>query len=529
MVLVVVSAPGEVGQRPSEIPAPAATTSLPPSGCQAPVHRQLDFWLGEWEVRNALGGDDAPAARSRVTSVSNGCAVLEDYTAPTGYHGVSLSFFDGSRGAWRQLWMDASGQPLEKSGGPRDGGFVLEGRRADGALSRTTWTTDGAAGVRQVIELSQDGGDTWQTTFDGRYRRASAAADPACEAVEGVAALPLDRMILFGELHGTDRSPAAFGAVACQVARERGELVVGLEIGHAEQERVDRFLSGAAEAAAASDAEPVVSPTLRSYRQGVEVVRRALAALGGEEALAAAGGVTLEGAGTFDLATRLQGMHPDRPQPVAAEEHLAVDLAGGRVAYETHARVNPDADEWIRYVYDDEGRMLIVLLLERRAFWVDGEGDHRRRIARAVPHLLLRDALAAHRTLRDLGPVDGRRAVAAMLPGGEPITLFFDPQRHLLTGFEMRPLHPVGHELSRPRPRAGDAVVRRVARRIGPGAGDDLLDPRLGAGHERTARPDPGRRVAVVAGGRGRRREEPMTTAYTALPHWRQLENFVIA
>lgn len=73
---------------------------------------------------------------------------------------------------------------------------------------------------------------------------AAAAADPACEPVEGVAALPSDRMILFGEMHGTDRSPEAFGAVACHLARGRGELVVGLEISHTEQERIDRFLAG---------------------------------------------------------------------------------------------------------------------------------------------------------------------------------------------------------------------------------------------------------------------------------------------
>ena len=82
------------------------------------------------------------------------------------------------------------------------------------------------------------------TVFDGRYRRVAAAGARSCEEVSGVDTLPLDRMILFGELHGTDRSPAAFGAVACRVARERGGLVVGLEISHREQERIERFLAG---------------------------------------------------------------------------------------------------------------------------------------------------------------------------------------------------------------------------------------------------------------------------------------------
>ena len=51
-----------------------------------------------------------------------------------------------------------------------DGAMVLEGIDAD-ARHRITWIRDGDD-VRQLWETSRDDGETWETAFDGRYRRA---------------------------------------------------------------------------------------------------------------------------------------------------------------------------------------------------------------------------------------------------------------------------------------------------------------------------------------------------------------------
>jgi hypothetical protein len=40
-----------------------------------------------------------------------------------------------------------------------------------------------------------------------------------------------------------------------------------------------------------------------------------------------------------------------------------VDWGGDRLAYETHAPVNPDVDEWVRYVFDANDRTLMALRL----------------------------------------------------------------------------------------------------------------------------------------------------------------------
>lgn len=192
---------------------------------------------------------------------------------------------------------------------------------------------------------------------------------------------------------------------------------------------------GGAVAAEASDLS-ADSSTFESYRRALDVVERGLSALGGTARLEGAGGITLVGNGTLDLSTRMQGMRPDRPDPVPIEKRLAVDLRGHRLAYETHGRVNPDADEWIRFLFDAEGRQLVVLRLGGQAFWVPGDEDHRRRYERIVPHLLLEDALDRRETLRHLGRHGDEEVVSVTLATGDPMSLLFDTESGLLVGFE---------------------------------------------------------------------------------------------
>jgi hypothetical protein len=61
---------------------------------------------------------------------------------------------------------------LQLEGGIEDGNMVLSGTRqtADGeVIDRITWITLEGERVRQLWELSADGGKTWQILFDGMY------------------------------------------------------------------------------------------------------------------------------------------------------------------------------------------------------------------------------------------------------------------------------------------------------------------------------------------------------------------------
>ena len=143
-----------------------------PQGCTAPEHRQFDFWVGEWDVTNPAG---KPAGGNRIESILGGCALREMWTGAGGSHGTSYNAWDRQRRRWHQTWIDDGGLVLRLEGGFADGRMVLQGETLDSTgsavLNRITWQETGPGAVRQLWEVSSDGGKTWGVAFDGRYRK----------------------------------------------------------------------------------------------------------------------------------------------------------------------------------------------------------------------------------------------------------------------------------------------------------------------------------------------------------------------
>ena len=147
-----------------------------PAACSEPERRQFDFWLGEWEVRDAKGN---LAGRNTISELFDGCALREEWRGASGHRGTSLNAWSPLRGGWHQTWVDASGLLLELEGGLRGGAMVLEGLAAlpgeeVARRHRISWSVlaDDPRVLRQHWEASTaDRG--WETIFDGRYRRVS--------------------------------------------------------------------------------------------------------------------------------------------------------------------------------------------------------------------------------------------------------------------------------------------------------------------------------------------------------------------
>lgn len=142
--------------------------------CAGEEFRQFDFWIGEWDVT----AGERSAGRNRITSILGGCALLEEYTATTGgYEGKSFNIYDSTAREWHQSWVDNQGLLLQLRGGLEDGSMVLSGERTDRegkpVIDRIRWTPNGDGTVQQTWEVSPDGGETWNTVFDGTYARAS--------------------------------------------------------------------------------------------------------------------------------------------------------------------------------------------------------------------------------------------------------------------------------------------------------------------------------------------------------------------
>ena len=149
--------------------------------CASPNHRAFDFWIGVWDVT----ANGQPAGVNRIEVIDGGCALLERWTSARGnFTGHSLNSFSRTDGQWHQTWVDSGGTRLELAGGRQDrpdgasglGPMVLEGEAPDpeGVLrrNRITWTPGADGSVGQHWEVHD--GETWNTAFDGQYRRRTA-------------------------------------------------------------------------------------------------------------------------------------------------------------------------------------------------------------------------------------------------------------------------------------------------------------------------------------------------------------------
>jgi hypothetical protein len=139
------------------------------TACTAPEHRQFDFWLGDWEVKDPKGN---VAGTNLITSEFAGCVLQEHWVGSQGGRGSSFNIFSSHDKKWHQAWVDDGGTFLNLIGNFEDGKMVLM-NDAPVLTDRITWSlvNGDKDRVRQHWEQSQDGGKTWQTAFDGLYIR----------------------------------------------------------------------------------------------------------------------------------------------------------------------------------------------------------------------------------------------------------------------------------------------------------------------------------------------------------------------
>ena len=160
VILALVS--GVCGQTPPPVPSQS---------------RHFDFWIGEWQVIQPNG---KIAGRSTIEAILNGRVIKESYKGTGGYSGYSFNSYNTSAKRWEQYWVDNSGLVLHMKGGLNEKGqMVLAGDRMDAkgeaVRDRITWSDHGDGTVRQLWEMSSDGGETWSTAFDGHYQPKQAA------------------------------------------------------------------------------------------------------------------------------------------------------------------------------------------------------------------------------------------------------------------------------------------------------------------------------------------------------------------
>jgi hypothetical protein len=135
--------------------------------CDGQEFRQLDFWVGEWEVY----AQDRLVGWSRVEPILGGCVLLENWTGKGGSEGKSFNRYDAQTKRWEQTWVDNAGLSLVFRGKydatAQAMRFVAD---ADSVQQRMTFYALPDGTVRQLWESAPPMGD-FKTTFDGLYRR----------------------------------------------------------------------------------------------------------------------------------------------------------------------------------------------------------------------------------------------------------------------------------------------------------------------------------------------------------------------
>ena len=152
-----------------------------PPACVTPEHRQFDFWIGYWDVYQT--GTERLVAHSLIERRYAGCAIRENWMPLQGQDGGSFSAWRPDAGQWRQTWVDSSGGWVEFTGGMAGDAMELTGNwrgvvtPGQDGLVRMRYTREANGAIRQLGQVSTDGGATWAPNFDFTYRP-SASSPP---------------------------------------------------------------------------------------------------------------------------------------------------------------------------------------------------------------------------------------------------------------------------------------------------------------------------------------------------------------
>lgn len=204
------AAGGEDGSVPTTA-APTPTPTPRPTATEVPLDlsavdppRRFDFWAGEWAVVDA----DRSLGTTVFRTHSGGNLLFERWSGSDGRNAVSMTYYDFAAEHWVKAWVGDRGDSRVVEGGYRDGAMRLSGRltRPDGTTRpvRSTTIPHADGSIRQRLETSTDGGETWSRATERTYERRGEAgpeptptASPAERAAADPATLPPRRRFDF--------------------------------------------------------------------------------------------------------------------------------------------------------------------------------------------------------------------------------------------------------------------------------------------------------------------------------------------
>ncbi|RMF57091.1 MAG: DUF1579 domain-containing protein [Calditrichaeota bacterium] len=149
--------------------------------CDLPEGKQLDFWLGHWELSwpaEQFGGTPGTLQHgtNTVTKILDNCIIYESFRFPDGnFNGHSFSVYDARSHQWKQTWVDNKGSYLLFTGEFKDGKMILSTapytRNGKTFISRMVFRNITSDSFDWDWQRSSDNGKTWQDMWNIHYQR----------------------------------------------------------------------------------------------------------------------------------------------------------------------------------------------------------------------------------------------------------------------------------------------------------------------------------------------------------------------
>lgn len=143
--------------------------------CSAAEFHQLDFFIGNWIVKDRSGHI---VANDSVSSEYGGCVLIERWSgAGDSGQGIAILGYDPAQASWHVDSFVHGGDVLAFDGQKTGDTMVLTGteypKSGPTRLHRLTWSVQRDGSIEQLWQTSTDAGKSWQVYFDGIYERIS--------------------------------------------------------------------------------------------------------------------------------------------------------------------------------------------------------------------------------------------------------------------------------------------------------------------------------------------------------------------
>jgi hypothetical protein len=134
----------------------------------------FDFWAGTFDATPWARPDMKPGGQLTNTREYDGCVIVERWQG-RGNAGMSMSFYDVNRHAWRMIWNDDANSSNDFEGQYVDGAMRFDGWVLDSTgrkiLARNVLQNVAPDTIRHQYSISSDSGRTWKLLSDGRFVR----------------------------------------------------------------------------------------------------------------------------------------------------------------------------------------------------------------------------------------------------------------------------------------------------------------------------------------------------------------------